>query len=199
MKYPMGTGSIIEVSILAGGKSSRMGQDKGMLQMGSQPMIQYLLDTFQCFDMPLHIIANHPNYRSLVYPVYEDLCIEKGPMGGLYTALLKSRSSLVLLISCDSPFISKTSIDRLLSNIEDEKIIVSVVQDIINPLFAIYPVSLVQKVWLNIQENKLKMTDFILESAHLKVGMDDIHKKDPFEFYNINSPSDVILCKSKWK
>lgn len=191
--------SVLSFCVLAGGKSSRMGQDKGLLQLGHKPMIKYLLDTLKEFQLPVYIIANDANYHSLGYPVFEDLYLEIGPMGGLFTAFTYCRSKYLLLMSCDSPFISYIAIEKLMKQISEDNIIVSVIEDKLNPLFAIYPTSLMDIVLQNILEEKLKMTDFIKSVPYKIVKMDSLAVKDPFEFYNINSPSDVIHCKSKWE
>lgn len=176
-----------------------MGQDKGLMPLQNKPMIQYLLDTIKLLELPVHIIANDQYYRSLAFPVFEDIYRHKGPIGGLYTALKYSQSTNVLLLSCDSPFISQDAILTLLQQAEAGKITASVVNQILNPLFAIYPVSMMDNIEYLIREDKLKMSDLILAHPHKKVNMDHFTERDPFEFYNINSPMDVIHCRSKWE
>jgi len=50
----------ISIFILAGGKSSRMGRDKGLIPLKGRPMISYLIETIEGLDLPISIISNEP-------------------------------------------------------------------------------------------------------------------------------------------
>ena len=73
--------------ILAGGKSSRMGEDKGLLLLNNIPMIQYIINVFDTLKIPVMIIANNDNYKQFHLPVYTDIVKDKGPAGGILSAL----------------------------------------------------------------------------------------------------------------
>ena len=79
--------------ILAGGKSSRMGFDKGLAILNGKPMIQYVIDVFEKLGLDIIIISNSPGYETFGYPIYNDLIPEKGPVGGIYTCLLYTSPS----------------------------------------------------------------------------------------------------------
>ena len=49
--------------ILSGGKSSRMGTDKGLVQLHQKPLISYLIETLQKLDFDIKIIAHHSDYH----------------------------------------------------------------------------------------------------------------------------------------
>lgn len=49
----------IEAYVLAGGKSSRMGKDKGLVLFNGQPMISYVLKALGETGIPFNIIANN--------------------------------------------------------------------------------------------------------------------------------------------
>lgn len=189
----------VEFGILAGGKSLRMGSDKGLIPLGSKPMICYLLDTLSFFGFPIHIVTPNEKYQIFGFRVFKDSIADKGPMGGLLTSLQNCRSSHLVLLSCDSPFVSTNAIQKLINSITGQMISVALIEQRMNPLLAIYPVSVLYRLQECIHEDKLKMTTFIESQPHLTIDMQEFILEDPLEFYNINSPSDVIHCKIKWQ
>ena len=88
----------IEAFILAGGKSSRMGADKGLIDLDGSPMIQSTIDVLELLDIPVNIIANNGAYIKLGQPIYEDILQDKGPLGGIYTALAKAKTDRVIIL-----------------------------------------------------------------------------------------------------
>ena len=56
--------------ILAGGKSSRMGEDKGLMLFEGKTMIQYIIDTIQPLVDDVIIISNQTGYGIFGFPVY---------------------------------------------------------------------------------------------------------------------------------
>lgn len=187
----------VEAFVLAGGKSSRMGRDKGMVLLQGKPMISYVLEAFENTKIPVNIIANDVAYRSFEFPVYNDIVAEKGPMGGLLTAFENSESGVVFLVSCDMPLISSEAINRLLELADKDAIVAATVGERVNPLFALYPLSLKQEVEERIASGRLKMTDLILENKHTLVP--SIAGESPNIFRNVNNEEELKMTEEKWK
>ncbi|WP_051286552.1 molybdenum cofactor guanylyltransferase [Salinimicrobium terrae] len=186
----------IEAFVLAGGKSSRMGTDKGLVQLNGKPMISYVLKALEETELPVKIIANNPEYEKFGLPVCNDLVKEKGPMGGLLTALNNTDAEVVLLISCDIPFITSEAIKLLLRAADEEHITAALVKDRINPLFAAYPVHLKKIVKNLIASEELKMTDFILKNP--PTLLPSVAKEMPWCFRNINNKQELKEAEERW-
>jgi len=73
--------------ILAGGKSSRMGKDKGWVLFRKKPLIDYAVELLGGICQSIVISANNSAYDKLGLPVYHDIIPDSGPMGGIYTCL----------------------------------------------------------------------------------------------------------------
>ena len=101
--------------ILAGGKSSRMGEDKGLVLLNGKPMIQYVIEALKEVVSDIIIISNNASYNKFRVPVYSDIIKDKGPVGGIYTGLYHSTTELNFCISCDVPMISSDFIFWLLN------------------------------------------------------------------------------------
>lgn len=187
----------IEVFVLAGGKSSRMGRDKGLVPLNGQPMISYILKVLEELALPISIITNRSGYESFGYRVLKDEIQEQGPMGGLYTALQNSSAGSILLVGCDMPLASMEAFCLLIGAAKAGRIAVASAGERINPLFALYPKELVVKVKESLDQGELKMTDLILKNAPILVT--SIGEKLPWALKNINDKKELQEVEEKWK
>lgn len=187
----------IEAFILAGGKSRRMGEDKGLALLKGLPMIGHVIKSLHSVPLTVKVIATNPDYNQFGLSVFEDTIKNKGPMGGLMTALEQSFSPYVLLIGCDMPFINKKAICYLINNSKKGNITVAEINGYINPLLAIYPKSLLPELKESIENDCLKMQDFISSQDHHIVKLDYLEKKGQNALININSREELKYWNSK--
>lgn len=124
--------------VLAGGKSKRMGQDKGSMIIQQKPMILHILERLNYKINDAVIVLNDAeriaNYQSLLnqycegeikenfdYSLnfVEDEVKEKGPLSGIMTGLKNIKTDYALVLPCDSPFISEDNIIAMFDLLED--------------------------------------------------------------------------------
>ena len=91
----------LEICILAGGLSSRMGSDKSKLQVGGKSLLSHIRRTARTLNIPVRVIRR-------------DLVSRCGPVGGIYTALKTTSADAVLFLACDMPQVSETLLRKLL-------------------------------------------------------------------------------------
>jgi molybdopterin-guanine dinucleotide biosynthesis protein A len=91
----------MEICILAGGLSTRMGRDKTRLRLGGKTLLRRVRDVAGQTRWPVRIIRR-------------DLVARCGPLGGVYTALQTTRAKSVLFLACDMPFVTVELIDRMI-------------------------------------------------------------------------------------
>jgi molybdopterin-guanine dinucleotide biosynthesis protein A len=174
-----------------------MGRDKGLVSVNEEPMIAHVLRELKLLKISTKIIANNAAYKKFKLPVYSDVIPEKGPMGGLLTAMENTGAEMILLIACDMPFITVNAIERLLKDADKEHIIASMSNRKINPLFSVYPVILKEEIRKRITEGDLKMTDFILKNQHVLLPFENEKSSKMFE--NINTEEERKEAEKKWK
>lgn len=143
--------------ILAGGKSSRMGTDKGLLKFQGETLVARMLDVLNSVTDSIMIISANPEYEKFGVPVYADIHPDRGPLGGIHTGLFHSKTELNLVIGCDMPFIEKNFLEYLVSKFEENRLLVPVHGDKTEPLCAIYPRSALPKIESLLLEGELKM------------------------------------------
>ncbi len=110
----------ITAIILAGGKSSRMGTDKGFVNYKNKPFVQRIIETVAPLVSETIIISNNPNYDIFGLKRYSDLIENAGPLAGIYTGLNHSKTENNLVISCDVPLINSEILRRLTQDNFDE-------------------------------------------------------------------------------
>lgn len=110
--------------VLAGGKSSRMGRDKALLSVGQWLLIEVVIERIRPHVEQVFVIGNtdnSPRLRDLrVDGVLTDFKPDWGPLMGLYTGLMSSRTPLNLFIPCDMPWIEWRLVELLLSSCRGE-------------------------------------------------------------------------------
>jgi molybdopterin-guanine dinucleotide biosynthesis protein A len=90
----------VEICILAGGLSSRMGRDKARLRLDGQTLLARVRSAAAETPWPVRVIRR-------------DLVPRCGPLGGVLTALKTTRAEAVLFLACDMPFITAAWINKL--------------------------------------------------------------------------------------
>lgn len=173
--------------ILAGGKSSRMGVDKGLVPLAGKPMIQYIIETLESLKLPIYIISNNAEYKNFGHPVFEDLISDKGPIGGIYTALSVSDSEVNLILSCDTPFVNTGLIESLIAESKTQSITISEFEERQHPLIGIYSKSGIKTFQSQIEKDELKLSK-ANELLNVKVvPMDNVKGITAHAFDNINT------------
>lgn len=185
---------ITSAYILAGGKSSRMGSDKGLVIWNNLPMIQHICTVLSSIFPQIHIISTNPKYSQFNVLVHTDIIPNKGPLGGIYTALYPSTEEKIFIISCDMPFISGQLIQFILANNNQSDIIVPSIGNRIQPLCGIYSRSILLELKKRIDHEHLKVTDMF---SSLDVTILDADHFGEDVFYNINTPADLEKASKK--
>lgn len=183
--------------ILSGGKSSRMGQDKGFCELNKKPLITYSIDVLSPICNQILIGANSDNYAKLGYPVIKDEITNIGPIGGIYSCLKSSKTNDNIILSCDMPLVTAELIAYILSERDDYEVIIPVFKGFQEPLCAYYNKSITPGLLEAINANKYKIQDVI---KGLKTKFITIEKSLPFYqenlFANMNSEQDLLRIES---
>src|SRR5690606_41740300 len=88
-------------------------EDKGLKLINGKPLIQFLIETVEVLNPDIKIVANNEKYTRFGIPVIADKIKEKGPMGGIFTALCDARED-VLVLSADTPLVSTEILNKLI-------------------------------------------------------------------------------------
>ena len=194
--------------ILCGGKSSRMGQDKGSMIIQDKPMIKHILSTLNHQINEAIIVLNEQSridkYREFINPqdytytitFAEDKIKNKGPMPGIMTGLSYINSDYALILPCDSPYVSKNYINTIFSEIDNEYQAIVPYHDAQNklktsePLHSVYNKNTIPVIEELVNQDVLHIKGLIskLDTKFVLIDNKKIEKK---EFRNLNRPTDI--------
>jgi molybdopterin-guanine dinucleotide biosynthesis protein A len=99
--------------VLAGGKSSRMGQDKALLEIAGQPLIERTVDFARAVAHPVRGVGGASRFASLNLDAVEDDFPGQGPLGGIATALRATNTEWNLILACDLPYLTREWLEYL--------------------------------------------------------------------------------------
>ncbi len=184
--------------ILAGGNSTRMGENKAFLQIDGAPIIAriHTLVT-ELFEEVLIVTNEKDLFKNFQARVYRDLLPDKGALGGLYTGVFFSSFEYSFCVACDMPFIRRSLVEFLIRNTKDEDAIVPRTSDGLQPLHAIYSKTCLEAMRTVIDQGKYKIIDFY-DLVKLKIIEEsDFLHLDPLResFINVNTPEELLLIK----
>jgi molybdopterin-guanine dinucleotide biosynthesis protein A len=186
----------LSVVIQAGGQSTRMGADKGLLKLSGKPLVQWIVDQVRDLADEILLISNQPdNYLPLGWPVYGDVIPDIGALGGLYTAVSIANYEIVLVLACDMPFINKKILQAMLAYPQSCQVVIPRLQDpnALEPFRARYHKSCQQPILDAIQTGKRRAISFFPDVQVCYYPWEEIHRLDPhaLSFFNINTPDDL--------
>ena len=173
--------------VLAGGNSSRMGFDKGLAEFRGKPLVRYAIDTLQQICSRIIISTNAATYNQLGFPVQADLIPGAGPMGGIYSALTKSKTEHNLVLSCDTPLVKAALMHRLLENAEGYQVVLPASKPgVVEPLIGYYNKNNSPAMLEFIKRGTVKLIDYIETTYYRCIAVYD----DPDQFLNLNTPEE---------
>jgi len=183
--------------ILAGGKSSRMGEDKGLMMLSGKPMVSYVIDTVRSITNDIIIVTSSDKYIDNGCTIVKDLYEEKGPLAGIYTGLVNSKSHSNIVLSCDTPFVSAQLLNYLLKQQNGFDVIVAAHRGNSEQLVGIYTKDCLPIFKDQIESDQLKIKTAIKMLNYQEIEIDkDLDFYKPELFFNINTQEDFRMGES---
>lgn len=105
--------------ILAGGKSSRMGSDKGFIKLNGYTFMSHIIEAMKPIVNTVIIVSNNSDYDEFGYKRIEDIIKDSGPLAGLYSGLYHSKTENNLVLSCDVPLINSSVLKQLIDGFDN--------------------------------------------------------------------------------
>lgn len=107
--------------ILAGGFSTRFGQNKALIQLVAKPLILHVLDRIAKVADERIVVVNTEEQRNNLQKVARhnvDVLVDEyktqTPLAGAYTGFNHAKNEYALLLSCDTPFVNPEIVQFLL-------------------------------------------------------------------------------------
>ena len=187
--------------VLAGGKSSRMGTPKALLQFGDAPLIVHIVTMLrELFAEVVVVAAPDQQLPSMDVEIVHDVVAHQGPVAGIYYGLKAARTHAAFVTSCDSAFLNPRLIEHLVSLVGDCDVVVPWWQERFQPLHAVYRTSVAPLLEIQLQRGELRPVYLFDKVRTRKVEEDEIRRFDPggASFFNMNAPADYAEALERW-
>ncbi|GAB4168790.1 MAG: molybdenum cofactor guanylyltransferase MobA [Calditrichia bacterium] len=183
----------LSVALIIGGKSRRFGSLKQIAKIKDRKLIELAME--KAGQLSRHVMAvTGPHRFDLPAQIdqYNDIYAERGPLGGIHTALHYCQTEYCAMIPCDMPLLNPDIYRLLYQFVSSDKPVAAVSHRGKEPLVSIWPKKLLPAITKAIQQNHLKLFRLLDE---LSAGYVDLPSALPDYqknyFCNINTPEDL--------
>ncbi len=183
--------------VLCGGRSTRMGTSKAMLQFGPETMLQRVVRLLGTVASPIVVVAA----RDQVLPelpseigITRDEREAKGPLEGIRAGLtaLPESSGAAYITSCDVPLLVPGFASRMVELLGDHDIAVMEIDGFPHPLSAVYRREVLPKVESLLNADRLRPVFLFDAMRTRRVKAEEMLSVDPrlLTLKNLNTPED---------
>tara|TARA_B110000438_G_scaffold13529_1_gene13082 strand:+ start:24 stop:644 length:621 start_codon:yes stop_codon:yes gene_type:complete len=190
-------------SILAGGKSKRMGEDKLFVKLNNKTLIEHTINKVRKHFKKLIIVTNNDNefFKKNNYTIVKD-CItgQLGPLVGILTTMKWAKEnypncSWVATFPCDTPFFPESIISKFIeeSKKKESLILCASSHGRKHNIFGLWSLDLYDKLYNDLVNNKVRKVQDWTKVNNIKNLEFKFKDYDPF--FNINTVEDLEIAK----
>lgn len=196
-------------AILSGGRSQRMGKEKGLMMLGREPLIIHVHRAMEgLVDEVIVSVAKGmgKTYSKALgdrFIIVEDQTPDIGPLGGIIHALSCAKSQYVLFSPCDTPFLSPKVCELTVSSVRGADGVVPMTgKTYYEPLHGMYEKRSGLVAFTEAVSKGEGRPHYTFDKMDLTfITEEKIREVDPEleSFWNINTPRDLGLAESKFR
>jgi molybdenum cofactor guanylyltransferase len=187
--------------VLAGGKSTRMGQDKARLELNGRTLLEHGLAALRAVCRDVAILGRYDLYGQLA-PVYEDIFPGCGPLGGIHAALSNSLTEYNLIIAVDTPFLVPGFLSYLAERAVATGAVVTTpeIAGYTQPLCTVYSLAFLPIAERALGSSSYKITPLFPRGQTLVITESELRRfafsAEMFE--NLNTPEDMERARRRF-
>ncbi|OCA82334.1 molybdenum cofactor guanylyltransferase [Bacillus sp. FJAT-27225] len=190
--------------LLSGGKSSRMGTNKALLDIGGKPNIERIRDELAGIFDEIILVTNDPGqYEFLNVRTVADDFPGKGPLAGIHAGLKASSYDTGFVVACDMPFVSGDLAESLIRRLGNHDAIVPMIGGTHHPLFAVYKKSIIKEIQSCIEEGRLRIKDLLRNIDAVYIDKKELQTYSAISlekvFFNMNHPEEYEYARKAVK
>ena len=186
--------------ILAGGKSSRYGSNKALVEVDGVRLIDRAVRVMKAVFKDVIILTNTPaDYAFLDLPMVEDIIKSLGPIGGIYTGLEIMPGEAGFFVACDMPFLNEALLRHMVAVRSDFDAVVPRMGWMLEPLHAIYTRECLPVIKSSIDSHDYQILKCFQKFRIKFLDEEELRAFDPQlrSFFNINQPKDLPKSSDK--
>jgi molybdopterin-guanine dinucleotide biosynthesis protein A len=194
---------MLSIVVQAGGQSTRMGENKALKLFLGRPLIRRVIERLAPIADELLVTTNQPEaFAFLDVPLFPDLLPGRGPLGGLYTALVSARFDRVAVVACDMPFASAPLLvvaDSLALS-EGADVVIAETAEGFEPLHAVYRrQTCIPAIKSAIDADQWRVISWFPQVKIRRLTPDELERYDPegLAFWNVNTPEEFAEAEER--
>jgi molybdenum cofactor guanylyltransferase len=192
----------VSAFILCGGKSSRMGEPKGLLMFCKQPLVLRVAGLVEPLVSAVTVVGLPESYGGLGLHVMEDANFgipgqngkTAGPLSGIASALISTRTDWNLILACDLPYLTAAWLNWLLARAVASscQIVMPRTAGGLEPLAAVYGRECAESIVAALRRGVHQVSDALKQFRIEFVTESDWGPVDPTGrvLYNMNTAED---------
>jgi molybdopterin-guanine dinucleotide biosynthesis protein A len=184
----------ITAAVLIGGKSRRFGRDKVVEPLDGIMLVERVISVLKPL-FPEITLVGHVRQEIAGYKTVPDIIPGCGPLGGIYTALVSSKSPYCFVFAADMPNLNMGLIRYMAGLKEKADIIIPRLSKGMEPLHAVYSNTAIPVIRNLLEKKQFKISNLIEQMNTEYIGHHSINAfGDPLRiFSNINTLSDIDI------
>lgn len=187
----------VSLALLAGGLSTRMGEDKAFAPFRDGTLLEWMRDRLAPLFRHAFVVVRDPSrFHHLGLPVVNDALPEIGSAVGVYSAALASPTERVVCVACDMPFVPPRLVRVLADMSEGFEVFVPRHGSYLQPLCAVYSKGTLDPYLEFIRSGRRRIFDIYPDLNTGYLDMDDGRYGDPDElFINVNTSEELEAAR----
>lgn len=184
----------ITAVILAGGRSTRMGQDKATLVFDGRTLFSRTLAMLQPLFSRILIAGDRPDLATPEVPCIPDR-YPGSALGGIHSGLAAAATPWILVLPCDLPYPAADLLQHLIDGRDGFDLVVPRTPHGLEPVFALYHKNCLPHMEAMLQRGEYRIFDFF---PHVRVHYLDVEQGPAHwqrALFNLNTPQDLIRLK----
>ena len=196
---------MLSVAVQAGGQSNRMNENKALKLFLGRPLIQRVVTRLSPIADEMLVTTNQPaDFAFLDLPLFPDLRPGRGPLGGLYTALVSAKNSIVAAAACDMPFANAPLFEAAAGILvrEEADVVIAKTPEGFEPLHAVYRrENCIPAIEAAMALDHWRMISWFPQVNVRVLDMDEVDRYDPehVAFWNVNTPEEFTEAEQRAK
>ncbi len=183
----------ISAAIIAGGKSARFGASKVTAVYQNKRLIDWAAGLAEGIAGNIVIVSGPEEIKYFDHiRSVRDKVTDRGPIGGIYTALACFPDKWIAVLPCDMPRLSVKVYQFMMKFRSDDQPVVAKSAKGIEPLVSIWPGNVLSTVEQSIREGNYSLHKLLSRLNAVQVDIPvNMPGYKPEYFYNVNTQEDL--------
>lgn len=183
--------------ILAGGSSSRLGDNKALQAVRGKSLVQWVVDRLAIVSSEIIVATADgqgiPCSSTVPMKTVADIHPGKGALVGIHSGLTASSSSSTIVVACDMPFLNVGLLRYMIEARGDYDVAVPRIGHMVEPLCAVYSRNCLVPIRRLLQQNELRILKLFSMVSVRYIEENEIDRFDPehLSFFNVNTAADL--------